>query len=305
MRVLIGLFALVPWVAGAQFSTDEIPPSETEQIGEGLYAFRWGAYRSIFMVTGAGVILTDPISTTAAAVYREAIAQVTDEPVKYVVYSHSHWDHAAGGGIFKAEGAKFVAHERCIENWKLSPHPDIIPPDITFSQQYSVRLGGRSLDLHYFGPSHGTCLVVMIPRPEPMLITVDIVSPPSGWYVPWDPMVADFHFYNVVAYLKGVEALAEREGIQSIVGGHLVPETGADGKLHALASVGPVAAVKQRRLFWEQVLASVAAEFEKGTPSFLVPARVDLTAFETARGFDEANMRLLLRRVASYYAIGR
>ena len=88
-----------------------------------------------------------PISPEAAAKYREAIAAVTDQPVKYVVYSHAHWDHARGGQIFKDEGATFVAQERCVDNIAESPNPDIVPPDETFTDSYTVSLGDKALDL--------------------------------------------------------------------------------------------------------------------------------------------------------------
>jgi glyoxylase-like metal-dependent hydrolase (beta-lactamase superfamily II) len=35
---------------------------------------------------------------------------VTRAPIKYVVYSHHHYDHIAGGRPFKELGATFVAH---------------------------------------------------------------------------------------------------------------------------------------------------------------------------------------------------
>ena len=40
---------------------------------------------------------------------KAAIATVTDQPVKCVVYSHSSADHSTGGAIF-ADTAQFVGH---------------------------------------------------------------------------------------------------------------------------------------------------------------------------------------------------
>ena len=301
--LIIGL--CVPLVGHAQFVPPGITATETEQLADGLYGFRWGAYRSIFIVTDAGVIVTDPISAEAADRYRAEIAKLTDQPVKYVVYSHSHWDHIAGGQIFKDEGATFVAQARCLSNLRESPHPDVVLPDITFEDHYEIELGGQGLALFYFGPIHDTCLAVMIPRPHRMIYTVDIVTPLSGWYLPWDPMKADFHFYNAVAYLREVEALVKREGIDTVIGAHLVPVPAGEGRFRGLPSTGPVTAIRERRQFWEQTMAAVKAEIDRGTVSFMVSERVDLTPFEDARGFNEADMRTLLTRIASYYAIGR
>ncbi len=303
--LLIVWLGLVIPAATAQYAPPGIVPTETEKLADGLYAFRWGAYRSIFLVSDQGVIVTDPISKEAAVVYRQEIARITDQPVKYVVYSHAHWDHAAGGAIFKQEGAQFVAQQRCVDNIKSSPHPDIIMPDITFDKEYSVTVGDKSMDLFYYGPSHGTCLVAMIPRPHPMLYVVDVVTPPSGWYMPWDPQVADFHFYNIDAYLAELEALAEREGLQQVIASHLVPALNEQGKIAPSVTLGDIKAVSERRRFWQQSMAAVKAEMDKGTVSFIVHRKVDITPFKDTRGFNEKKFRVLLQRIASYYAIGR
>jgi glyoxylase-like metal-dependent hydrolase (beta-lactamase superfamily II) len=46
--------------------------------------------------------------------YIDAIQAVTKAPIKYVIYSHSHFDHIAGGKPFKELGAVFVAHRNRI-----------------------------------------------------------------------------------------------------------------------------------------------------------------------------------------------
>ncbi len=293
--------------AVAQFVPPGIAPSETVKIAEGLFSFRWGAYRSLFLVTDEGVIATDPLSPEAAVAYREAIRQVTPLPVRYVVYSHSHWDHARGGQIFKAEGAKFVAQQRCLTNMQESPDPDIVLPDITFNERYSVTLGDKSLDLYYFGPSHGTCLIAMIPRPHKMLYTVDLVTPrPSGGgYLPWDPQVADFQFNNAVANLRALEALAAEESLTQVIGAHLVPLPQGKGQFIAAAPTGPIENVRERREFWEGIMAAVKAEMDNGTESFMVSARLDVSPWQDIPGFNKRKFKQLIDRVAAYYAIGR
>jgi glyoxylase-like metal-dependent hydrolase (beta-lactamase superfamily II) len=305
---LIGLILVILGpTAHAQFVPPGITPTATEQLADNLYAFRYGAYRSLFMVTDDGVIATDPISPEAALQYRASIAEVTDQPVKFVVYSHAHWDHARGGQIFKDEGATFVAQNRCVANFEESPEPDIVLPDITFDESYSVKLGGTSLDLYYFGPSHGTCLIVMIPRPHKMIYTVDLVTPrpAGGGYLPWDPQVADFQFYNAVAYLRAVEELAEREGLDTVIGAHLVPLPQGKGQFVSAPSTGPVIQITERREFWESLMAAVKAEMDSGTESYMVASRMDLSPWENVRGFNKAKFKQLIDRIAAYYAIGK
>jgi glyoxylase-like metal-dependent hydrolase (beta-lactamase superfamily II) len=290
----------------AQFVPPGIAPTQLEQITETLFAFRWGAYRSMFIVSDAGVIVTDPISVEAAAAYRQAIRSVTDLPVTHLVYSHTHWDHAAGGQIFKDEGAEVIAQQGCVKNLQMSPHPDIVPPETTFDKTYSVKSGNQQLDLYYFGPSHDTCLIVMVSPSNKLMFTVDVLTPrPGGNYMPWDPQVADFHFYNAVEYLKQMEQLAIDEKIEIILGAHLVPKPMGKGKFGATESTGPPSSITDRRMFWEKVMGAVKKEMDSGTESFMVPNRVDLSQFEDIPGYRKNKMKELLARIAAYYAIGR
>jgi glyoxylase-like metal-dependent hydrolase (beta-lactamase superfamily II) len=72
----------------------------------------------MFIVTLAGVIATDPISygrPQAAITIVEEVRKMTDAPIKYLIYSHHHYDHIAGGKPFKDAGATVIAHRRAHE----------------------------------------------------------------------------------------------------------------------------------------------------------------------------------------------
>ena len=66
-------------------------------LGGGAYLFHWQQYVSPFFVGEKGVHVVDPINTQTAREYRKAIAQVTNLPIKHLIYSHDHRDHIAGG----------------------------------------------------------------------------------------------------------------------------------------------------------------------------------------------------------------
>jgi glyoxylase-like metal-dependent hydrolase (beta-lactamase superfamily II) len=46
---------------------------------------------------------------------KDQFAERFKVPVRYVIYSHSHWDHAEGGAAF-ADTARFIAHENMARN---------------------------------------------------------------------------------------------------------------------------------------------------------------------------------------------
>ena len=72
-----------------------IPPEKgyvVEEIRGGLYWVTDGSYNTMFMVTDEGVVVIDAPPSIGAN-YLKAIAEVTDKPINYVIYSHSHLDH--------------------------------------------------------------------------------------------------------------------------------------------------------------------------------------------------------------------
>ena len=80
-----------------------------------LYRASNGAWHAIFLVTEEGIILADPLNPDFAVWLKDELDSRFDVPVKYVIYSHSHFDHAAGAEVF-ADTATIVAHERVAMN---------------------------------------------------------------------------------------------------------------------------------------------------------------------------------------------
>lgn len=80
-----------------------------------LYRASNGAWHAIFLVTEDGIILADPLNPDFAEWLKNELDTRFDVPVRYVIYSHSHFDHAAGASVF-ADTATIVAHERVALN---------------------------------------------------------------------------------------------------------------------------------------------------------------------------------------------
>ena len=57
------------------------------------------------MVTDEGVIVIDPMNSQHAELTLEAIRGITQQPMRYVIYSHNYWDHISGGQVYKDAGA--------------------------------------------------------------------------------------------------------------------------------------------------------------------------------------------------------
>ena len=77
--------------------------AELARFAPDVYGFRYENHVALFIVTDEGVIVADPIGQVnprTPFVLKEAIRAVTDQPVKYVLYSHWGADHGMGGAVF-------------------------------------------------------------------------------------------------------------------------------------------------------------------------------------------------------------
>ncbi|MDH3474711.1 MAG: MBL fold metallo-hydrolase, partial [Rhodospirillales bacterium] len=139
----IGLLLVAAFAAGAAWSQDA-PKRAITQIAGDLYRFQNNFHYSVFLITPEGAIVTDPINAEAAAWLKNEIATRFDTQVKYLIYSHDHADHSAGGEVF-ADTAVVVAHENAKRTIIGEQRPTAVP-DVTFSDGMTIELGGKTVE---------------------------------------------------------------------------------------------------------------------------------------------------------------
>jgi hypothetical protein len=155
-------------------------------------------------------------------------------------------------------------------------------------------------------------MVVMIAKPVKILFVIDIGSVPNGWFMEYNPTMPDDNLHNMPQFLRATEALMAREGVETVVSGHLAVDIEDDGSMTPEPSTGLPKAIGEKALFWEMLFAFVRDEMERGTSADQVPDRVladqqfqDEFVDKIRRGFEPNEMWILLRRVASYVESGR
>ena len=161
--------------APAQAQQPAAPPFATTKVTDNIYIFRYGGHQSMFIVTPAGVIATDPIGERrpAAKAYIEEIRKITNAPIRYLIYSHSHFDHIAGGQPFKDLGAVFVAHRNAKARIAALKPADVVVPDEEVDEKREIALGDTTLELNYVGKNHSDSTLVMRLPKEKIIFTVD------------------------------------------------------------------------------------------------------------------------------------
>src|SRR6476661_2646513 len=189
----------------AQAQQPQQPPFATTKVEgtENVYIFRFGGHQSMLIVTPAGVIATDPIGLRrpAAKAYIEEIEKITKAPIKYVIYSHSHYDHIAGGKPFKDLGATFIAHRNAKARILELKPADVVVPDEVVDKKKVIKLGGTTLELIYVGRNHSDSMLVMRLPKEKIIFTVD-----------WIPLQAVQFRAMADTYIPDIE-----EGLKKVI----------------------------------------------------------------------------------------
>jgi glyoxylase-like metal-dependent hydrolase (beta-lactamase superfamily II) len=183
------------------------PPFATTKVEgtDNVYIFRYGNAQAMFVVTSAGVIATDPIGygrPQAVTTYIDEIKKVTNQPIRYVIYSHHHYDHIAGGKPFKDAGATFIAHKNAKQRLERLKDPHTVIPDETVDNNRTIRLGDTTLELIYLGLNHSDSMLVMWLPKEKIIFTVDwlpVGSLPGRGMIDFYPLEAENSIKQVLA----------------------------------------------------------------------------------------------------------
>jgi glyoxylase-like metal-dependent hydrolase (beta-lactamase superfamily II) len=104
-------------------------------------------------VTSDGLIVVDDKFASQAADVFAQVKTVSPLPVKYVLNTHHHGDHASGNAYVRDTlGVNIIAHKNIRENFlRLKQAGE---PNITFANEGAVYLGGVEVKMYWFGRGH-------------------------------------------------------------------------------------------------------------------------------------------------------
>ena len=161
IRLLVAILAVqAAWVVYTQ--TAKPPgPLRIEKVKGDLYMISGEGGNVAVYVTGEGVVLVDDMFDRNHADILAQVKTVTDKPLKYVLNTHQHDDHA-GGDLKMLPIAEVIAHKNARANlehirqpyYEDTPGTAIGLPRLTFSDEASVFLGGKEVRAKYFGRGH-------------------------------------------------------------------------------------------------------------------------------------------------------
>ena len=162
---LVGLFVAIGLLHGAWVvhSQSQKPPGplRIEKVKGDLHMISGEGGNVAVYVTGEGVVLVDDMFDRNHADILAQVKSVTDKPLRYVINTHQHDDHA-GGDLKMLPIAEVIAHRNARANltdikqpyYEDTPGTPIGLPRVTFSDEARVHLGGKEVRAKYFGRGH-------------------------------------------------------------------------------------------------------------------------------------------------------
>ncbi len=178
-----------------------------------------------FIVGNDAVLVTETGGSLADGQWlRKIIKEKTQKPIKYVVLSHVHLDHASGAGAFLDDKPVFIGHAKLPEalqargeyyrqkliGWlgEANVGP-VVMPTHTVAAKDAIDLGGRVITFHAHGPAHTTSDLSMVDSGSGLLLPADLL------FVDRCPVLDG----SLTGWLKEIDAL-KAMNIPKAVPGH-------------------------------------------------------------------------------------
>jgi cyclase len=223
---------------GPAFVFEEVAEDIYQALGTGNVMV--GSNTAIIINDDDVVIVDSNISPASAAALAAELKVITPKPIRYVINTHFHFDHAHGNQIYPAD-VEVIGHEYTYEmlvdgssmgrtyqdytDWIASEpggaegQKGLIPtpPTATLSDKMTLFRGDREIQLIFFGRGHtGGDVVVYLPA-EKILFTGDLL-------LEGVPFMGDGFPSDWIDTLEGIKALE----FDIVVPGHGRPFAGRD-----------------------------------------------------------------------------
>jgi glyoxylase-like metal-dependent hydrolase (beta-lactamase superfamily II) len=161
---LLSLLTLTVTVNDVNAQRDNVTINTTK-LSNNTYMLKGSGGNIIVSVGQDGVFMVDDQFAPLTEKIKEAISNITDQPVKFVINTHWHSDHTGGNENFGELGAVIISHDNVRErlsteqfsaffNRTIAPLPEKGLPIITFSDNMTIFQNGDEIRIIHVDNGH-------------------------------------------------------------------------------------------------------------------------------------------------------
>ena len=215
-RVTTGALAIAGlWIAWSQQSPAQ--PLTIQKVTDSLWVIMGPGGNVAVLPTSEGVILVDDKFAQNAPEIQAKVKTVSDKPIRYVLNTHQHGDHTGGNDALMTANAQIIISKQARANMVAGKQPGL--PQITFSDETQVFLGGKEVAAKYVGRGHTNGDAVVYFPGERVLHTGDLFvssgapfcdTANGGSIKEWDATIRKALEFDFDAVIPGHGAVAKR-----------------------------------------------------------------------------------------------
>ncbi|MCG6186257.1 MBL fold metallo-hydrolase [Maribellus maritimus] len=211
-----------------------------DKISDNLYQVSGGrgANGGMYIGDNQVVIIDSKMDKTSVDGIFSAVKKLTDNPVTILINTHSDGDHINGNQFFPKE-VTIIAHENCRKEFLLPQRDgsasnwsgdEMMPfvPEITFNDKMQLYLGGKTIELYYFGIGHTTGdIVVYFPEEKTAFIGDQV-------FFERPQLIHSYKGGNSFEHVKTTKKLLATIDAEKFCSGHSEIKTRADIEKHLI-----------------------------------------------------------------------
>jgi glyoxylase-like metal-dependent hydrolase (beta-lactamase superfamily II) len=164
----------------------------SQKLGDGIWFVAGGSHNSMVVEFPSYItVIEGPLGEgRSLAVIAEAKRLVPNKPIKYLINTHSHFDHSGGVRTYVAEGATIITQEMNVPFYqKAWAVPRTLGPDnmsngakeanfLPVKEKYTLSEGDRTLEIfHENGSMHNAGMLIVYFPKEKILEEADDYTP--------------------------------------------------------------------------------------------------------------------------------
>lgn len=191
---------------------------KADKLADGVYYLTGGTHHSVAIEQRDHVVVVEAPQNEerSLAVISKVKEIIPNKPIKFLVNTHAHFDHAGGLRTFVDEGSTIVTHQENQSYFqKVWAEPRTLNPDRlahskkaasfeTFTDKYVLSDGKRSIEIYPIaGNGHNDVFALVYLPTEKILIEADAYTPPAANVpVPAKPNPYSVNLYENVQHLN-------------------------------------------------------------------------------------------------------